>query len=88
MIVSQQCSGCRIIIRYLCNIKKEEKISLTTCFCLKFNQSWNDIGYSFAAGGDNRIYTGRGWSAVGAHAPGYNNQSIGICVIGDWTGKL
>lgn len=54
----------------------------------KFNQSWNDIGYSFAAGGDNRIYTGRGWSAVGAHAPGYNNQSIGICVIGDWSGKL
>jgi N-acetylmuramoyl-L-alanine amidase len=50
----------------------------------QFNHSWNDIGYSFAAGSDNRIYIGRGWSAVGAHAPGYNNRSIGFCVIGDW----
>ncbi|XP_066255767.1 peptidoglycan-recognition protein LB-like isoform X1 [Euwallacea similis] len=54
----------------------------------QFNRSWNDVGYSFAAGSDNRIYAGRGWSAVGAHAPGFNNQSIGICIIGDWTEKL
>ncbi|XP_066144621.1 peptidoglycan-recognition protein LB-like isoform X2 [Euwallacea fornicatus] len=54
----------------------------------QFNRSWNDVGYSFASGGDNRIYTGRGWSTVGAHAPGFNNQSIGICTIGDWTAKL
>ncbi|CAH1129759.1 unnamed protein product [Ceutorhynchus assimilis] len=54
----------------------------------QLNRSWNDIGYSFASGGDNRIYMGRGWSAVGAHAPGYNNRSIGICVIGDWTEQV
>ncbi|XP_044763069.1 peptidoglycan-recognition protein LB isoform X2 [Coccinella septempunctata] len=52
------------------------------------DRGWNDIGYSFAVGGDNRAYTGRGWSAVGAHAPHYNNRSIGICVIGDWTEEL
>ncbi|KAL3272274.1 hypothetical protein HHI36_022754 [Cryptolaemus montrouzieri] len=51
-------------------------------------RGWNDIGYSFGVGGDNRAYTGRGWSAVGAHAPNYNNRSIGICVIGDWTVQL
>lgn len=54
----------------------------------QLNNSWNDIGYSFAAGGDNRIYMGRGWSAVGAHAPKYNNISIGICIIGDWRESL
>lgn len=48
---------------------------------------WADIGYSFGVGGDARAYTGRGWSRVGAHAPKFNNQSIGICVIGDWTSK-
>ncbi|XP_045468915.1 peptidoglycan-recognition protein LB isoform X3 [Harmonia axyridis] len=52
------------------------------------DRGWNDIGYSFGVGGDNRAYTGRGWSAVGAHSPHYNNRSIGICVIGDWTEKL
>lgn len=48
---------------------------------------WLDIGYSFAVGGDLRAYEGRGWSAVGAHAPNYNDKSIGICIIGDWRGK-
>ncbi|XP_065173209.1 peptidoglycan-recognition protein LB-like isoform X2 [Atheta coriaria] len=47
--------------------------------------NWDDIGYNFAIGGDGRIYTGRGWSNCGAHAPSYNNVSIGICFIGDWT---
>ncbi|XP_050292975.1 peptidoglycan-recognition protein LB-like isoform X2 [Anthonomus grandis grandis] len=54
----------------------------------QLNHSWNDIGYSFVSGGDNRIYTGRGWSSVGAHAPGYNNKSIGICLIGDWRAQV
>lgn len=47
---------------------------------------WLDIGYSFAVGGDLRAYEGRGWDTVGAHAPSYNDKSIGICVIGDWSG--
>lgn len=50
-------------------------------------QGWLDIGYSFAVGGDFRAYEGRGWSNVGAHAPSYNDKSIGICIIGDWSGK-
>lgn len=47
---------------------------------------WYDIGYSFAVGGDFRAYEGRGWSYIGAHAPTFNNKSIGICIIGDWRG--
>lgn len=53
----------------------------------QFNRSWWDIGYNFAVGGDGKVYEGRGWSTVGAHAPGYNNISIGICLIGDWRGE-
>lgn len=52
------------------------------------DRGWNDIGYSFAVGSDGRAYEGRGWSTVGAHAPRYNNKSIGICVIGDWMEKI
>lgn len=51
----------------------------------QLQNKWNDIGYSFAIGGDGRIYRGRGYNVVGAHAPKYNDKSIGICLIGDWT---
>jgi hypothetical protein len=47
---------------------------------------WNDIGYNFLIGEDGNVYEGRGWEAVGAHAPTYNTRSIGICIIGDFTG--
>lgn len=53
----------------------------------QLNNGWNDIGYSFAIGGDGRIYHGRGYGVIGAHAPRYNDKSIGICLIGDWTSK-
>ena len=49
------------------------------------NNGWNDIGYSFVIGGDGNIYVGRGFNVVGAHAPKYNNKSVGICMLGDWT---
>ncbi|XP_058822428.1 peptidoglycan-recognition protein LB isoform X1 [Topomyia yanbarensis] len=48
------------------------------------DRGWNDIGYSFAVGGDGRIYQGRGFNVIGAHAPRYNDKSVGICLIGDW----
>lgn len=48
------------------------------------DRGWNDIGYSFAIGGDGRIYQGRGFNVVGAHAPRYNDKSVGVCMIGDW----
>lgn len=51
----------------------------------QLKNGWNDIGYSFAIGADGRIYHGRGYNVIGAHAPNYNNKSIGICLIGDWT---
>ncbi|KAK2575092.1 hypothetical protein KPH14_008821 [Odynerus spinipes] len=52
------------------------------------DRGWFDIGYSFVIGEDGNVYEGRGWNKVGAHAPGYNFQSIGICVIGDFTDTL
>ncbi|KAF7267399.1 hypothetical protein GWI33_019402 [Rhynchophorus ferrugineus] len=53
----------------------------------QLNRSWNDIGYNFAVGGDNRIYVGRGWTSVGAHTPKYNDKSIEITLIGDWSNE-
>lgn len=42
----------------------------------------------FAVGGDGKVYEGRGYNKVGAHAPRFNGNSIGICLIGDWQGSL
>ncbi|XP_034236964.1 peptidoglycan-recognition protein LB-like isoform X2 [Thrips palmi] len=69
----------------------------TTADCIAAMQSmqvyhqdgngWDDIGYSFAVGGDGRVYKGRGWNRIGAHAPPYNADSIGITLIGDWSNE-
>ncbi|XP_038059251.1 peptidoglycan recognition protein 1-like [Patiria miniata] len=51
---------------------------------------WDDIGYNLVIGGDERVYIGRGWDTVGAHAGStfFNQNSVGITIIGDYTNKL
>lgn len=41
---------------------------------------------SFVIGGD-AVYVGRGWQIVGEHTNKYDNQSVGIAFIGDYTGQ-
>ena len=48
-----------------------------------FVLDWGDIGYNFLIGGDGRVYTGRGWTRVGAHSGALlNPQSLGIAFMG------
>ncbi|CAF3665941.1 unnamed protein product [Rotaria sp. Silwood1] len=55
------------------------------------NRSYVDIGYHFLICHDNddqqKIYTGRGWKYMGAHCIAYNQRSLGIGVIGNYTNK-
>lgn len=44
---------------------------------------WSDIGYNFLVDEDGKVYEGRGWLVVGAHAPDYNSSGIGVCYIGN-----
>lgn len=48
---------------------------------------WADIGYNLCVGECGNAYMGRGWDRQGAHAPGYNNQSVGICIFGNFTSR-
>lgn len=55
-----------------------------------YNNRWRCnkvLCFSFAVGGEGSVYEGRSWDAVGAHAVGYNSQSIGIVLIGNFVCK-
>ena len=45
-------------------------------------RGFRDIGYHFLIHLDGRIERGRPWDTPGAHAKGYNNNSIGIVYVG------
>ena len=49
---------------------------------------WSDIGYNWLIGEDGRVYEGRGWTTVGAHAPNYNSLSTGISFMGSYMDML
>lgn len=48
---------------------------------------WNDIGYhavieQVESGWE--VLVGRPWTVAGAHAPGYNDKSLGVCLAGNF----
>jgi N-acetylmuramoyl-L-alanine amidase len=43
---------------------------------------WFDIGYHYVIRRDGTIETGRDTETPGAHARGFNDKSIGICLVG------
>jgi len=52
-------------------------------------RGWDDVGYHYLIGNkrpftkDGHLYVGRQEKCVGAHALGYNNRSLGVCLIGN-----
>jgi N-acetylmuramoyl-L-alanine amidase len=53
-------------------------------------RGWEDIGYHYLVGNgrlltkNGRVYAGRPEENVGAHAIGYNKNSLGICILGNF----
>jgi len=45
-------------------------------------RGWSDVGYHYVITLDGTIQEGRKEDIVGAHASGYNSNSIGVCYIG------
>uniref|UniRef100_A0A1B6BZN6 Peptidoglycan recognition protein family domain-containing protein n=2 Tax=Clastoptera arizonana TaxID=38151 RepID=A0A1B6BZN6_9HEMI len=44
-----------------------------------------DIRHNFLIGGDGRAYVGLGWSIVGNHTDGYNNDSVDMMFFGNFS---
>lgn len=51
------------------------------------NRGFAGIGYHYVVLRDGTLQKGRWTDAVGAHASGHNNDTIGICYIGGLDGK-
>ena len=45
-------------------------------------RGWKDIGYHFVIRRNGEIEKGRHHAQVGAHVLGFNNTSLGICMVG------
>jgi N-acetyl-anhydromuramyl-L-alanine amidase AmpD len=45
-------------------------------------KGWICVGYHFILPLDGKVEVGRDAGVVGAHAKGYNKESLGICMIG------
>ena len=45
-------------------------------------KGWSDVGYHFVIKTDGTVDDGRDIEKIGAHAKGYNSNSIGVCYIG------
>jgi hypothetical protein len=53
------------------------------------SNSWSDIGYNWLIDPKGVIYQGRAWvdtndNSQGAHFCGYNRQTMGVCMLGDY----
>lgn len=46
-------------------------------------RGFNDIGYHYVITKDGISHIGRPIDQAGAHAKGYNSESVGICLTGD-----
>ena len=53
-------------------------------FHVNFN-GWADIGYNWLVDPNGVIYEGRGDDILGAHFCGSNTNTMGVCVLGDFT---
>ena len=45
-------------------------------------RKWSDVGYHYIIRRDGKLEKGRDDITPGAHARGYNKQSLGICMVG------
>ena len=52
------------------------------------NKGWAGIGYHFYVKKDGSVYRGRPENMAGAHCPGVNSISLGICAEGDFEQEI
>lgn len=72
----------KIIIHHSANDRAND--TAKSIHSTHLSNGWAGIGYHFLIRADGTIEKGRPQSAVGAHCPGANTGSIGICLSGNF----
>jgi len=49
---------------------------------------WSDIGYNYLIDPTGLVYEGRGNDVLGAHFCGQNTNTLGVCLLGDFTDRV
>lgn len=49
-------------------------------------RGWDDVGYNYLIDPEGVIYNGRGEGLMGAHFCGTNSGTLGVCVLGTYSG--
>lgn len=49
-----------------------------------YNNGWYGIGYHYVIYKDGSVHAGRPLTVVGAHTSGHNQNSIGVCLVGNF----
>uniref|UniRef100_V5H9X8 Putative animal peptidoglycan recognition protein n=2 Tax=Ixodes ricinus TaxID=34613 RepID=V5H9X8_IXORI len=73
--------------------EEDECFSIENCsrivrrwqFYHQVTKGWHDIAYQYLIGGDGSVYEGRSFGVVGAHTLSYNDKSVSIGFIGNFT---
>ncbi|CAH1397217.1 unnamed protein product [Nezara viridula] len=71
-----------------CETPAECERIMTTIQSYHIRKGFCDIGYNFLIGDDGYIYEGRGWGIYGAHTIGFNCDSVGIGLIGNFNKNI
>lgn len=72
-----------IVIHHVGDIDRD--VSAAEIHQWHLNNGWAGIGYHYVIRKDGSIERGRWRGYIGSHCYGYNSESIGINVVGDFT---
>lgn len=51
---------------------------------LHLKRGFSDVGYHYLITSDGKVHAGRPESRIGAHVKGYNAESIGVALVGNF----
>lgn len=71
----------RIIVHH----SKSGDVSAETIREWHIGRGFSDIGYHFVIRKSGELEVGRPLSTIGAHAKGKNLDSVGVCIVGDFS---
>lgn len=68
--------------------KNQEKAHMRYLQGIAFARGFSDISYNFIVFPSGRVYRGRGWEFMGAHNDGENEETYGICFVGNFEHEI